>query len=194
MRLLEAWLGVVTDPTDEAVENPAIGKRLADYQRLLGDCFQRFHEALKPGGWMTVVFHHADPRVWNAARAAIQDASFSIRDVRTLDKCQDSFKQINLSGSVKYDLLISAERLPGPEEPPRQQSEHGGRVDRSGAEGDWIWEFVAARLAESGEARDRAECWLYSRLVAECLCRGCDVPLAAADFYAALRERPLGQV
>jgi hypothetical protein len=30
---------------------------------------------------------------------------------------------------------------------------------------------------------------LYSRLVAECLCRGRDVPVTAAAFYATLRER-----
>ncbi len=199
----EAWLGVVTDARDEAVENPATGKGLGDYQRLLGACFQRFHEALKAGGWMTVVFHHADPRVWNAARAALDAAHFAIRDVRTLDKCQDSFKQINLVGSVKYDLLIDAERLdaadamtptpppaltptPTPASPVRAAT---AAAADSPADTAWIWEFVDARLAEAGDARDRVECLLYSRLVADCLCRNRDVPMAAADFYTALRER-----
>ncbi len=191
----EAWLGVVTDAVDEAVENPSAGKGLGDYQRLLGACFQRFHEALKPGGWMTVVFHHADPGVWNAARAALHEAHFAIRDVRTLDKCQDSFKQINHAGSVKYDLLIAAERLdaaaalvPPPALALPGRASTAAATDPP-ADTAWIWEFVAARLAEAGDARDRVECLLYSRLVADCLCRNRDVPLAAADFYAALRER-----
>ncbi|MEY4179102.1 MAG: hypothetical protein RLY70_2676 [Planctomycetota bacterium] len=284
--LWEAWLGVVTDASEEAVENPATGKGLAEYERLLGECFRRFHEALKPGGWMTVVFHHADSRVWNAAKAALDEARFAVRDVRTLDKCQDSFKQINNVGSVKYDLLISAERLATtigsppiapPSAPvdappsvaqtstrtasrgktaPQRQSRakaarvtaesvpapgaavevavvdavvaearlvaargHDGGVVEAGAVAstgvvvgaiasgtsfeptdesnkasagdaiDWIWEFVDLQLANSDEAPDRVERLLYSRLVAECLCRGRDVPLTAAAFYAAFRDR-----
>jgi DNA modification methylase len=194
--LWEAWLGVVTDAADEAVENPATGKRLADYERLLGECFRRFHEALKPGGWMTVVFHHADPRVWNAARAALHAARFAIRDVRTLDKCQDSFKQINHEGSVKYDLLISAERLADSGDHasgnhPEMKAASEDRVGVADAEAstDWLGQFIDAELAKAAPARDRAECLLYSRLVAECLCRGRDVPVTAAAFYATLRER-----
>lgn len=182
--LWEAWLGVRTDATCEAVENPTCGKGLDDYRRLLTECFQRFYDALKPERWMTVVFHHSDRRVWHAVQASIRDAGFSIRDVHTLDKRQDSFKQLNHAGSVKHDLVISAIKRTGP----RPVAADLTREDET-----LVWRFVAARLAAlpAGATDDleRSECLLYSRVVADCVRRGVEVPLSAADFYAGLRER-----
>lgn len=182
--LWEAWLGICTDSATEAVENLPCGKTLEDYQRLLTDCFRRFHEVLKPAGWMTVVFHHAERRVWHAVQAAIRDAGFSVRDVRTLDKRQESFKQQNLAGSVKHDLVISALKVP-----PSDQA--GGPLQRVAAE--QVWEFVARRLMalpkNSPDDAERSDCLLYSRVVADCVQRGVEVPLSAAEFYAGLRER-----
>lgn len=182
--LWEAWLGVHTDATHEAVENLPLGKSLADYQRLLTQCFQQFHEALKPGRWMTVVFHHSDRRVWRAVQTAIRDAGFAVRDVRTLDKRQDSFKQINNAGSVKHDLVISAIKL--------------GRASRAGGalpleDVERIWEYVARRLEsltdDAASERERSDCLLYSRVIADCVRRGVEMPLSANDFYAELRVR-----
>jgi hypothetical protein len=183
--LWEAWLGVHTDATEEAVENPPLGKSLDHYQRLLTECFQQFHDALRPGRWMTVVFHHSDRRVWRAVQTAIRDAGFAVRDVQTLDKRQDSFKQINHAGSVKHDLVISAIKL-------SKRPGVGGELPQE--EVERIWEFVEHRLQslsddDENSQRERSDCLLYSRVVADCVRRGLEMPLSANDFYAQLRIR-----
>ena len=54
----EAWHGVFSDPTEEAIvdRNQQRPKRLADYSELMESCFQEFFRVLKPGRWMTVEF------------------------------------------------------------------------------------------------------------------------------------------
>ncbi len=90
----------------------------------------------------------------------------------------------NLAGSVKHDLVISALKVA-----PSDQEE--GPLQRVAAE--QVWEFVARRLtALAGDSLDdaeRSDCLLYSRVVADCVQRGVEVPLSAAEFYAGLRER-----
>ena len=198
--LWEAWLGCVTDSQWEAVENPAVGKGLEDYQRLLTECFRQFYAALKTGRWLTVVFHHSDRRVWHALQAAIRDAGFLVVDVRTLDKRQDSFKQLNHAGSVKHDLVISARkpavaalaaRRPATNLAAESQLAVRKQVDQ-------VWRFVerhlrkldrAARGREGELRREREESLLFSRVVAECVRRDVEVPISAAEFYAGLRAR-----
>ena len=51
----EAWLGDVTDPTEEIVVNRSLpvaagGKTITDYEKLLGDAFTEVHRVLEPGG------------------------------------------------------------------------------------------------------------------------------------------------
>ena len=71
-------------------------------------CFAEFYRILKPGRWMTVVFHNSQNRIWNAIQEAIMRAGFVIADVRTLDKKQGTFKQVTSTTAVKQDLVISA--------------------------------------------------------------------------------------
>ena len=134
---------------------------------------------------MTVVFHHSDRRVWRAVQTAIRDAGFAVRDVQTLDKRQDSFKQINNAGSVKHDLVISAIKL-------SKRPGAGGELPQE--EVERIWEFVEHRLRsltddDETSQRERSDCLLYSRVVADCVRRGVEMPLSANDFYAQLRTR-----
>ena len=44
----------------------------------------------------------------NAIQQSLQRAGFIVADVRTLDKKQGTFKQINTTSAVKQDLVISA--------------------------------------------------------------------------------------
>lgn len=194
--LWEAWLGKTTDAAWEAVENPAVGKGLETYRELLTACFRQFHAALKTDRWLTVVFHHSDRRVWHALQAAIHDAGFSVVDVRTLDKRQDSFKQLNHAGSVKHDLVISARKRPVTEE--AIATKVSAAKEARDADVADMWRFVARRLralermsaARHDDAeREREECLLFSRMVADCVRRNVEVPVSAAEFYAGLRAR-----
>lgn len=104
----EAWLKVITNNKDEAIMNKSQDKGLLEYQNLMMGCFSEFFRVLKPGRWMTVEFHNSKNAVWNAIQEALSRTGFVVADVRTLDKKQQSFKQINSNGAVKQDLVISA--------------------------------------------------------------------------------------
>ena len=58
---------------------------------------------------MTVVFHNSKNAVWNAIQEGLQRAGFIVADVRTIDKQQGSFNQIQAAGAVKKrPAVISA--------------------------------------------------------------------------------------
>ena len=114
--LWEAWLRVFTNNKPEAVENKAQGKGPREYQELMEKCFAGYYRVLKPGRWITVVFHNSQNRIWNAIQEAILRAGFVIADVRTLDKKQGTFKQVTSTTAVEAGpshLRLQAQRRPG---------------------------------------------------------------------------------
>ena len=70
--------------------------------------FAEYYRVLKPGRWMTVVFHNSKNLVWTAIQEAIGDAGVVGADGRTLDREQGSFSQVTAAGAVKQDLVLSA--------------------------------------------------------------------------------------
>jgi 16S rRNA G966 N2-methylase RsmD len=95
--LLESWHGVFTNAAPEAIIDQAKKKELRDYQRLMQRCFEEYYRVLKPGRWMTVVFHNSWNAVWNAIQEAMMAAGFVVADVRTMDKKQGSYRQVTSS-------------------------------------------------------------------------------------------------
>ncbi|MEW6574014.1 MAG: DNA methyltransferase [Bacillota bacterium] len=188
--LWEAWLKVFTNNKPEAVENKVQGKGLREYQEIMTRCFKEYYRVLKPGRWMTVVFHNSKNAVWNAIQEAIQEAGFVIADVRTLDKKQGTFKQVTSSGAVKVDLVISAYK-------PNGGLEERFKLEAGTAEG--VWDFVRTHLRQlpvpackGGRLevlQERMGHMLYDRMVAFHVQRGVLVPLSAAEFYAGLAQR-----
>lgn len=188
--LWEAWLKVFTNNKSEAIENAAQGKGLPEYEQLMTECFKEYYRVLKPGRWMTVVFHNSKNSVWNAIQEALQAAGFVIADVRTLDKQQGSFNQVTQAGAVKQDIIISCYKP------------NGGLEERfkpkAGTEEE-VWDFVRTHLrqlpvfvAKDGKAEviaERQNYLLYDRMVAFHVRRGAMVPLSAAEFYAGLAQR-----
>ena len=135
--LWEAWLKLFTNSNQEAVENKVQGKGLVEYQQIMTFCFQEFYRVLKPSCWMTVEFHNSLNSVWNAIQEALQHAGFVIADVRTLDKQQGTFKQVNSGSAVKQDLVISTYK-------PTEELEERFKLE-AGTE-DGAWDFVRAIL------------------------------------------------
>lgn len=84
--LVECWHGVLTDARPEAIVDQARRKGLPDYQRLMQRCLEEYRRVLKPGRWMTMVFHNSHNAVWNAIQEALLAAGFVVADVRLLDK------------------------------------------------------------------------------------------------------------
>jgi len=137
-----------------------------------------------------MVFHNSKNAVWAAIQEALLNAGFIIADVRTLDKKQKSFKQIQGPGAVKQDLIISAYKP------------NGGLEERfkleAGTE-DGVWDFVRTHLkqlpvfvSKDGQAEviaERQNYLLFDRMVAFHVQRGVTVPLSASEFYAGLEQR-----
>jgi hypothetical protein len=184
--LVESWHGVITDAWPEAIVDKAKHKGMSDYQHLMERCFREYHRVLKPGRWMTVVFHNSRNAVWNAIQEAMLAAGFVVADVRTLDKQQGSYRQVT-STAVKQDLVISAYKP------------NGGLEQRfalvAGTE-DGVWDFIRTHLrqlpvfvARAGEAEvivERSGYFLFDRMVAFHVQRGVTVPLDGTG--AALRS------
>lgn len=186
----EAWLKVFTDQKSEAIINAVQGKGLLEYQSLMTQCFIECYRILKPGRWMTVVFHNSQNSVWNAIQESLQRSGFIIADVRTLDKQQGSFKQVTTTSAVKQDLVISAYK---PKESFKREF-----ISHAGSE-ETAWSFVRQHLenlpvvvVKNGKIEliaERQAFLLYDRMVAYHIMNGIAVPLDATDFYKGLDER-----
>jgi 16S rRNA G966 N2-methylase RsmD/predicted RNA-binding Zn-ribbon protein involved in translation (DUF1610 family) len=187
--LVESWHHVKTNTDPEAIIDVAKGKGLPEYQHLMQRCFEEYHRVLKPGRWMTVVFHNSKSAVWNAIQEAMLAAGFVVADVRTLDKQQGSYRQVT-STAVKQDLVISAYR-------PSQELEERFTVTVGSEES--AWEFIRSHLdqvpgfvSKGGSVQviaERQQYLLYDRMVAFHVQRGYAVPLSSAEFHAGLRQR-----
>ncbi len=186
--LVESWHGVVTDAAPEAIVDRAKRKGLHEYQELMRHCFAEYHRVLKPGRWMTVVFHNSSNAVWNAIQEAMLSAGFVVADVRSMDKQQGSYRQVT-STAVKLDLVISAYK-PG-----------AGFARRFGLEAGTekgAWDFLRQHLDQLPRlvekkgvleiVAERQPSVLFDRMVAFHVQRGTTVPLSNAAFRARLRE------
>lgn len=186
----EAWLRVRTNQKSEAVVNKVQGKGLSEYQELMTQCFTEFYRVLKPNRWITIEFHNSQNSVWNAIQEGVQRAGFIVADVRTLDKKQDSFKQIKATGAVKQDLVISAYKP--------QNSLRNEFIKQAGSDAT-AWAFVRQHLSNlpvvvkrGGEIEvlaERQAFLLWDRMVAYHIINGIAIPIDATDFYKGLDER-----
>ena len=187
--LVESWHRVITRSEPEAIVDEKKNKGLLDYQHLMQGCFEEYCRVLKPGRWMTVVFHNSRNAVWNAIQEAMLAAGFVVADVRTLDKQQGSYRQVT-STAVKQDLVISAYK-------PNYGLEERFKLE-AGTE-DGVWDFVRTHMRQlpvfvsnNGRAEviaERQSYLLFDRMVSFHVQRGVTVPLSAAEFYAGLEQR-----
>ena len=100
----EAWLGKITDATEEAVvhrKNDGGTKRLPDYSALMQAAFREIFRILKPGRWSTVEFNNKDGSVFEAIKQAVREAGFEIVNMLLLDKDQKTFKQVKGAEGVE---------------------------------------------------------------------------------------------
>ena len=188
--LWEAWMRVITNPGKEAIVNESVGKSLVDYQTLMAACFAEYYRVLKPNRWITIEFHNSQNAVWNAIQEALLVSGFIVADVRTLDKKQGTFKQINSSSAVKQDLVITAYK-------PLDSFTKDFKL-KSGTE-KTAWSFVRQHLSnlpitvkKGGQLEvlaERQAFLLWDRMVAYHIMHGIAVPMDAIDFYQGLDEK-----
>ena len=104
--LWEAWLGVFTDATDEAIMSRSQGKSVDDYQRLMTKSLEECFRVLRPGHWMLLVFMNSSGKVWEALRKAVLDAGFAIERADSFDKQHGTFKQFVSPNTAGEDLVL----------------------------------------------------------------------------------------
>ncbi|HEX5731682.1 MAG TPA: DNA methyltransferase [Blastocatellia bacterium] len=187
--LVESWHRVWTNAETEAIVDQAKDKELQDYKNLMQSCFEEYYRVLKPGRWMTVVFHNSRNSVWNAIQEAMLSAKFVVADVRTLDKQQGSYRQVT-STAVKQDLVITAYK-------PNGGLENRFELTKGTEEG--AWDFVRTHLkqvpifvskdSQAEVIAERQNYLLFDRMVAFHVQRNVTVPMSAAEFYAGLDQR-----
>lgn len=187
--LVESWYGVLSNANAEAIVDKAKKKGLPEYQELMRRCFSEYYRVLKPGRWVTIVFHNSRNAVWNAIQEALQNVGFVVADVRTLDKQQGSYRQVT-SMATKQDLVISAYKA-------NENLEECFKLTAGTEEGGW--EFVKNHLANlpvfvnkdgcSEVIAERKEYLLFDRMVAFHVQRGVTIPFSTAEFYAGLSTR-----
>ncbi|MCK9221152.1 MAG: site-specific DNA-methyltransferase [Limnochordia bacterium] len=188
--LWESWIQIFTNNKTEAIENKVQGKGLPEYRELMMRCFEEYYRVLKPGRWITIVFHNSKNAVWNALQQSLQEAGFLIADVSALDKKQGTFKQVTGDKVIKQNLVVSAFK-------PTSYSFRPTELEYK--EEEWVWEFIQNHLGdlpvlreENGKMADDPErkgYQLYDRLVAFCVEHSISVPISAGDFYAGLSHR-----
>ena len=187
--LWEAWLGLRTNNSEEAIASKAQEKTLDDYRHLMASCFKQAYNILKPGRWMTVEFSNTQAAVWNAIQTALQEAGFVVANVSALDKQQGSFKAVTTTTAVKQDLVISAYKPNGGLE---------DRVSALGGSAESVWDFVKTHLTylpvikETGGAlefvAERDPRILFDRMIAWFVRRNLPVPMSAQEFQAGLSQ------
>lgn len=102
----EAWLGHVTDSTDETIINGSQGKSLLRYCDLMQQVFCGMSRVLTDEGKCTLVFHSAKAEIWRAIVDSYKQVGLESENVSMLDKKQFTFKQTNSNVTVKGDPLI----------------------------------------------------------------------------------------
>ena len=187
--LVESWHGVLTNAAPEAIVDRFKNKGLPEYQRLMQRCFEEYRRVLKPGRWITVVFHNSRNAVWTAIQEAMLTAGFVVADVRTMDKQQGSYRQVT-STAVKQDLVISAYK-------PNDGLEQRFALEKGSEEG--AWDFLRTHLgqlpvfvAKDGRAEvvaERQPHLLFDRMVAFHVMRNVSVPLSVGEFLEGLTQR-----
>jgi hypothetical protein len=190
--LIEAWYGVYSRSSDEAIENQSrkAGRTLDEYGELMAECFAEFYRVLKPGRWMTVEFSNHSNEVWLTVQRGLERAGFMVADTRILDKAQLSYRQVTADSAAKKDLVISCYK---------PTSEPAGADLLGSGEPETAWAFVREHLSHlvvadgrRGEAlpvRERMADRLYERMVAFHVSRRIPVPVTTTEFFVGLDQR-----
>ncbi len=172
--LWESWLGWRTRVRDEAVVSRSQAKGVVEYGDLMAAAFGEIHRALRPGRWMTLVFHNTRADVWAAIQRGVEAAGFHVAAIQTLDKQHETFKQVTAEGAVGYDVVVNCRK-----ETRRRRRRAAARpVD-----------ILRSLLAEAPPTtcRERSARYLHARLTGELLKAGTPVELSFRDATELLK-------
>mgnify|MGYP006190361651 CR=1 FL=1 len=167
----EAWLGRITNNKEEAIISNSQGKDVSDYEALLTSVFREVQRVTKQTSYISVVFHSASSKVWNALYSTFNNSDLIVTNSSVLDKHQASFKQTNSTISVKGDavlLLTKGKSLVG-------SNLHD--VDQI------IEKLISDAILKNDPLEVEKE-RLYSRYVGHCMSNQIEIGIDAKEFYS----------
>lgn len=186
----EAWLRIMTNTKNEAIENKSQNKTIQEYTKLITDCFKEAYRVLKPNKWITVEFSNTKASVWNSIQHALQESGFIIASVDALNKQRGGFHAMITTTAVKQDLVISAYK-PSDENINKMREQTNTKAS--------AWTFVTQHLEKlpvflgsKGEASiitERTPRILFDRMVAYHVQNGLPVPISSAEFQSGVAQR-----
>jgi DNA modification methylase len=188
--LWESWLGVSTARECEAIVSAAQRKGLGEYEELMRQAFREIRRVLRPGRWVTVVFHNSQDAVWRAIQQAMGEAGLVVSQVSVLEKKHGTYNQVTAAGAVRKDLAISAYKA-------GRELEEVFRLEQVGEPAAWqlvrglLERLPVVRQAEEAPSPlpERQAPSLFGQMVAFFVQRHMAVPLSARDFYEGLAQR-----
>lgn len=172
--LSEAWLHKFTENRDETIISKYQKKNLQRYEQLLKSAFLENFRILKPGKFMTVIFHNTQKDVWNSLQEAIMSSGFEIITSSILDKHQSSFKQTTTMGAVKKDIILLAQK------PENLLNKKDKSVD--------IEKFLIQSLSKNCSEQERTSDFLFARYIGRCFESNYEIKNNAKDFKKILSE------
>lgn len=117
--LWDAWLGSVTDQSQEIVVNQRRlslpgAKDISGYGAMLTESLAEVGRVLRPGGHAVIAFSNSNDKVWEALQDAISDSGFQVCSAHLLDKGQPSIKGVKGQQGKEFvtrlDLAINVQR------------------------------------------------------------------------------------
>lgn len=172
----EAWLGALTDRSNEAIVSTAQGKGITEYGTLMKQVFGEVRRVLKDGAHATVVFHASKPAVWEALGDAFGENGLVVERTSVLDKTQVSFKQVVGAAGTRGDAVFLLAAGSNDEATPDPDEDVASLVDQLIAD-------AAGRSSELDPQR------LFSRYAASCMAQGKTVMLSSGAFLRLARQR-----
>lgn len=165
----EAWLGTVTDHSNEAVvdrsDNGGPRRTAERYEGLITGALRECNRVLKDGGWLSLVFSNSSGAMWALVQRAVAAAGFEIDadHIAVLDKGQRSVKGLasGFENVVTADLVLSMQKVRTP---------NGHRIDA--APGGYLDRAIDTAIA--GKERDTPS-HVYLGVVRQYLRDGYDV-------------------
>ena len=187
--ITECWLKEKTNNQDEAIQNDAQEKGLAEYMHLMTRAFKNYYSYLKPGRWLTVEFSNTSNAVWNGIRSALSQAGFVIASVAGIDKERPGLFGMTTTTAVNEDLAIQCYK---------PSSKFIEKIEKKDSDTN-IWAFVddylkhlafpQVREEKAFTVNERNPKIIYDKVITYFLMKGLPIPLDASEFQEGLKKR-----